>query len=110
MERKKICPVCHGLAAVLDGNPEKYGDKAMSWNRFIATKYCSDECRNIMNGQSRRLADKRYRERRRKYREAALDAVDALREEVKVSREEARVAREEVRLSRARIAELEAKL
>ena len=110
MERKKICPVCHGLAAVLDGNPEKYGDRAMGWHRFIATKYCSDECRDIMNGQSRRLADKRYRERRKKQREAALDAIDALREEVRVSREETRLSREEARLARERIAELEAKL
>ena len=102
-ERKKICPVCHRIAAVLDGNPEKYGDRAMGWHRFIATKYCSDECRDIMNGQSRRLADKRYRKRRREYREAALDAIDALREEVRVSREETRLAYE-------RIAELEAKL
>ena len=110
LERKKICPVCHGLAAVLDGNPEKYGDRAMGWHRFIATKYCSDECRDIMNGQSRYLADKRYRERRKKQREAALDAIDALREEVKAYREEARLSREEARLARERIAELEAKL
>ena len=103
MERKKICPVCHGLAAVLDGDPEKYGDRAMGWHRFIATKYCSDECRDIMTGQSNRLAAKRFRKRRREYQEATLDAIDALREEVRVSREEARLARE-------RIAELEAKL
>ena len=103
LEREKICPVCHGLAAVLDGNPEKYGDRAMGWHRFIATKYCSDECRDIMTGQANRLAAKRFRERRRKYREAALDAVDALREE-------ARIAREETRLAYERIAELEAKL
>ena len=103
LERKKICPVSHAVAAVLDGDPEKYGDKAMGWNRFIATKYCSDECRDIMNGQSRYLADKRFRERRKQQREAALDAIDALREEVRVSREETRLAYE-------RIAELEAKL
>ena len=103
MERKKICPVCHGIAAVLDGDPEKYGDKAMGWHRFIATKYCSDECRDIMTGQANRLAAQRFRERRKKQREAALDAVDALREE-------ARIAREETRLAYERIAELEAKL
>ena len=109
-ERKKICPVCHGLAAVLDGDPAKYGEKAVGWHSFIRIKYCSDECRDIMTGQSNRLAAKRFRKRRREYQETALDAIDALREEVKASREEARLSREEARLARARIAELEAKL
>lgn len=109
-ERKKLCPVCHEVAAVLDGDPVKYGDKAMPWNRFIATKYCCDECRAIMNGQSHRIAVKRFREQSRKRREAALEAVDVLREEIRVSREEARTSREEVRLSRQYISELEARL
>lgn len=96
MERKKFCPVCGELAAVLDGNPEKYGKKAVPWHTFIRVKYDCDECRDIMNRQSKRLSDKRCRRRRRECREAAFEAIDVLREEV--------------RLSRKRIAELEARL
>ena len=68
----------------------------MSWHRFIATKYCSDECRDIMKRQDTLLSNRRRRQEKKAYRTTLLDAVDVLREEV--------------RLSRARIAELEAKL
>ena len=109
LERKKYCPVCHDVAAVLDGDPEKYGDRAMGWNRFIATKYCCDECREIMNGQAHRKAVRSFRKRRREQREVAFDAIDALRAEVKVSKERESLLERENRLSRQRIAELEAR-
>lgn len=109
LERKKYCPVCHGLAAVLDGDPEKYGDKAVGWHSFIRVKYCCDECRDIINGQNRRIADKRYRERRKTFRETALDAIGALQAEAKASRERERLSERENRLLRQRIAELEAR-
>ena len=102
-ERKKFCPVCGGLTAVLNGNPERYGDKAVGWNRFIALKYCSDECRDIMKRQDTLLSNRRRRRERKAYRDTLMDAVDVLREEVRVSREE-------TRLSRERIAELEARV
>ena len=96
MTRKKHCGMCGELIAVLDGNPEIYGELAVSsWHKFIRMKWC-DECRKVMNQQSRRLADKRYRKRCRKCAEVTLDALDALREEIRVSR--------------AYIAELEARL
>lgn len=114
-ERKKYCPVCHGLAAVLDGDPEKYGSKAVGWHSFIRKKYCCDECRDIVNGQNRRLADKRYRARKRQWTEAALDAIDALKAEVKASREreslletENCLLKRENRDRQQRISELEA--
>lgn len=110
LERKKFCPVCGGLAAVLDGNPGKYGDKSVSWNAFIRVKYCSDECRELMKRQDTLLSNRKRRRERKAYRDALMDAVDALREEVRVSREEVRVSREETRLSRNRIAELEARV
>lgn len=103
IERKKLCPVCGGLVAVLNGNPEKYGEKSVGWNRYIALKYCSDECRKIMSDQSKRLSNKRRRQEAKEYRNMALDAVDVLRKEVEAYRQE------EV-LLRKRIAELEAKL
>ena len=94
MPRKKYCDMCGELIAVLDGNPEIYGELAVSWHKFIRMKWCG-ECRKIKNQQSRRLADKRYRKRCKKCAEVMPDALDALLEEV--------------RLSRQRIAELEAK-
>lgn len=96
------------MAAVLDGDPEKYGDRAMGWNRFIATKYCSDECRDIMNGQAHRKAVRNFRQRHREQCEAAFDAIDALRAEVKASREHESLLERENRAVRQRIAELEA--
>ena len=102
-ERVKKCPVCGEVAAVLDGNPDKYGDKAMGWNRFIATKYDCDECRKLMKSQSTRLSGKRCRAQWREQRTSLLDVLEAYREEVRASREE-------VRLSRQRIAVLEARL
>ena len=101
-ERKKFCPVCGGLAAVLDGNPEKYGEKSVPWNTFIRVKYCSDECRELMKSQGTLFSNRKRRREKKAYRDTLMDAVDALREEVRVSREE-------TRLSRKRIAELEAK-
>ncbi len=101
INRKKFCPVCGNLAAVLDGNPEIYGEKAVPWNTFIRVKYCGDECREIMKRQSQRLSNKRRRRERKAYRDAFLEAMDTLREEVRVSREETRLLLE-------RIAELEA--
>lgn len=96
MNRMKKCPVCGELVAVYQGDPDKYGDKAV-WNyyQFIRLKYDCDECRDMMKGQSNRNADKRYRDRRRDERATLLDVVG--------------VYREEVRLSRQRIAELEAR-
>lgn len=87
MERKKICPVCHGLAAVLDGDPEKYGDRAMGYHRFIATKYCCQECRDIMNGQNKRISNRRRKRERRESQRIAVDAINALKAEVKATRE-----------------------
>lgn len=102
MERIKKCPVCGELVAVWQGDPAKYGDRAeWNWNRFIRLKYCCDECRELMNGQSVRLAVKRFRKKEREQRAVLIDVVEAYREELRVSREEAR-------LSRERIAELEA--
>ena len=94
MERKKYCPVCHGLAAVYQGDPDKYGDKAV-WNyyQFIRLKYCCQECRDIMSGQQKRISNRRRKKERKQEREAIFDVLDAYREEV--------------RLSRQRIAELE---
>jgi len=103
MNRVKKCPVCGELVAVYQGDPDKYGDKAV-WNyyQFIRLKYDCQECRDMMKGQSNRNADRRYRERGREQRMALLDLVG-------LYREQARVAREETRLSRQRIAELEAR-
>lgn len=97
MNRVKKCPVCGELVAVYQGDPDKYGDKAV-WNyyQFIRLKYDCDECRDMMKGQSNRNADRRYRDRRRNERTALLDVVSAYREEIK--------------LSRQRIAELEARV
>lgn len=100
-ERKKICPVCHELVAVWQGNPDKYGDKAeWNWHRFIRLKYCCDECRNIIKGQSTRLSNKRRRAERREQATVLLDVVSAYRERV-------RLLEQENRMSRKRIAELE---
>lgn len=107
LERKKYCPVCGELAAVLDGDPDKYGEKAVPWNTFIRVKYDCDECRNIMKGQSTRLSNKRRRREKSAYREAAFEAVDALQEEVKRSRERVALLEQENRAVRQRIAELE---
>ena len=87
MKRKKYCPVCHGLAAVLDGDPEKYGDRAMGYHRFIATKYCCQECRDIMNGQNKRISNRRRKRERRESQRIAVDAINALKAEVKATRE-----------------------
>lgn len=103
LEKKKLCPVCGELAAVLDGNPDKYGDKAVPWNTFIRVKYCGDECRQIMKSQSTRCSNKRRRRERREQATALLDVVGAYRERVCL-------LEQENRLSRRRIAELEAKL
>ena len=94
MNRIKHCPVCGELVAVYQGDPDKYGDKAV-WNyyQFIRLKYDCNECRDMMKGQSTRLSNKRRRAERREQRTALLDVLDAYREEV--------------RLSRQRIAELE---
>ena len=94
MNRIKHCPVCGELVAVYQGDPDKYGDKAV-WNyyQFIRLKYDCDECRDMMKGQSTRLSNKRRRAERREQRTALLDVVSAYREEI--------------RLSRQRIAELE---
>ena len=109
-ERVKYCPVCGAVAAVLDGDPDKYGDKAMSWNRFIATKYDCDECRRLMKSQSTRLSGKRCRAQWREQRRTLLDVVDAYRQETILSRERVGALKKEIRLSRKRIAELEARL
>ena len=103
MNRIKHCPVCGELVAVYQGAPDKYGDKAV-WNyfRFIRLKYDCDECRDMMNAQSKRVSNRRRKRERRDERTALLDIVQAYREEVRASREE-------VRLSRQRIAELEAR-
>ena len=104
MERKKICPVCHGLVAVWQGDEAKYGDKAVwNWYQFIRMKYDCDECRAIMKGQSTRISNARRREERREQATVLLDVVGAYRERV-------RLLEQENRLSRERIAELEAKL
>ena len=94
MNRIKHCPVCGELVAVYQGDPDKYGDKAV-WNyyQFIRLKYDCDECREMMKGQSTRLSNKRRRAERRNERTALLDVLGAYREEI--------------RLSRQRIAELE---
>lgn len=102
LERKKYCPVCGELAAVLDGDPDKYGDKAVPWNTFIRVKYDCDECRAIMKGQSTRLSNKRRRREKAEQRDVLLDVVGAYRERV-------RLLEQENRLSRERIAELEAR-
>lgn len=100
LERKKFCPVCGGLAAVLDGNPNEYGDKAVPWNTFIRVKYDCNECRAIMKGQSTRLSNKRRRKERREQATVLLDVVSAYRERVAL-------LERENRLSRQRVAELE---
>ncbi len=102
MERKKYCPVCGELAAVLDGDPNKYGEKAVPWNTFIRVKYDCDECRNIMNRQSKRLSNKRRRREYRQERATLLDVVGAYRERVALLERENRATRQ-------RIAELEAR-
>ena len=87
IERKKFCPVCGELVAVWQGDEAKYGDKAVwNWYQFIRMKYDCDECRNIIKGQSNRLADKRYRENRKKERNVLLDVVEAYRAEAQASR------------------------
>lgn len=101
MARKKYCPVCGELAAVLDGDPAKYGDKAVPWNTFIRIKYDCDECRGMMKRQSKRLSGKRCRKRDRDERETLLDVVGAYRERVALLERENRATRQ-------RIAELEA--
>ena len=95
--------MCGELAAVLDGDPDKYGDKAVPWNTFIRVKYDCDECRAIMKGQSTRLSNKRRRKEGRDERTTLLDALEAYRERVTL-------LERENRLSRQRIAELEKKL
>ena len=109
IERKKYCPVCGELAAVLNGDPAKYGDKAVPWHTFIRVKYDCQECRDIINRQSNRIADKRYRARRKAYRETTLDVIGALRAEAKASKERVGLLERENRAARQRIAELEAR-
>lgn len=103
MNRVKKCPVCGELVAVYQGDPDKYGDKAV-WNyyQFIRLKYDCDECRDMMKGQSVRLAVKRFRERRKEQRTALLDIAGAYRER-------ACLLEQENRATRQRIAELEAR-
>lgn len=105
MERKKICPVCHGLAAVLDGDPEKYGDRAMGYHRFIATKYCCQECRDIMNGQNKRISNRRRKRERRESQRIAVDAINALKAEVKATRERVDLLERENRELRRKLSE-----
>ena len=100
LERKKYCPVCGELAAVLDGNPERYGEKAVPWNTFIRIKYDCDECRKLMKGQSTRISNKRRRKERRDERTTLLDVLGAYRERVKLLERENHATRQ-------RIAELE---
>lgn len=107
LERKKYCSVCGGLAAVLNGDPAKYGDKAVGWHSFIRVKYCCDECRDIINKQSKRISNSRCRKRSRAYQEAALDAINALKAEAKAARERESLLERENRAARVRIAELE---
>lgn len=109
LERKKYCPVCGQLAAVLDGNPDKYGELAMPWNRFIAVKYDCDECRKLMKAQSTRLSGKRCRKRWREERATVLDVLEAYRNEASASKERVGLLERENRAARARIAELEAR-
>lgn len=101
MERKKLCPVCGGLVAVWQGDPDKYGDRAI-WNyyQFIRLKYCCDECRELMKSQSTRLSNKRRRKERREQATVLLDVVAAYRERVGLLERENRATRQ-------RIAELE---
>lgn len=88
MERKKYCPVCHGLVAVYQGDVSKYGDRAeWNWNRFIRLKYDCDECRAIMKGQSTRLSNTRRRKERREQSTVLLDIVEAYRQESRLLRE-----------------------
>lgn len=96
LEQKKFCPVCGELAAVLEGDPEKYGDRAMDYHRFIATKYCCQECRDIMNRQAKYLSGKRCRGRDKECRKAAFDVIDTLQREADLSR--AYIAKLEARL------------
>ena len=109
-ERVKYCPVCGEVSAVLDGNPDKYGDKAMGWNRFIATKYDCAECRKLMKSQSTRLSGKRTRAQWREQRRTVFDALDLYRDEIKLSKERVALLERENRAARQRIAELEARL
>ena len=103
LERKKYCPVCGELVAVYQGDPDKYGSKAV-WNyyQFIRLKYDCDECRDMMKSQSTRLSNKRRRAERRDERTTLLDIVAAYRERVSLLERENRATRQ-------RIAELEAR-
>lgn len=101
MERMKYCPVCGDLVAVYQGSRDKYGDRAeWNWNRFIRLKYCCDECRAIMKGQSTRCSNRRRRKERREQATVLLDIVGAYRERLKL-------LEQENRLSKQRIAQLE---
>ena len=109
-EKRKFCPVCGELVAVYQGDPDKYGDRAeWNWHRFIRLKYDCQECRDMMNAQSKRNSGKRCRAQWREQRRTLLDVVDAYRQETILSRERAATLEKENRLSRQRIAELEAR-
>ena len=88
MNRIKHCPVCGELVAVYQGDPDKYGDKAV-WNyyQFIRLKYDCDECRDMMSGQSKRVSNRRRKRERKQEREAIFDVLNAYREEIKLSRQ-----------------------
>ena len=103
MNRVKKCPVCGELVAVYQGSPDKYGDRA-EWNyfRFIRLKYDCDECRDMMNAQSKRVSNRRRKRERRDERTTLLDIVAAYRERVGLLEQENRATRQ-------RIAELEAR-
>ena len=77
MNRVKKCPVCGELVAFYQGDPDKYGEKAV-WNYYqsIRLKYDCDECWDMMKGQSTRLSNKRRRAERREQRTALLDVLD----------------------------------
>lgn len=106
MKRKKFCPVCGELVAVYQGDPDKYGDRAI-WNyyQFIRLKYDCDECRDMMKNQSVRLAVKRFRTRERERRAAFVDVVEAYREETRLSNERAGLLERENRTLRQRLSE-----
>ena len=103
MNRIKHCPVCGELVAVYQGDPDKYGDKAV-WNyyQFIRLKYDCDECRDMMSAQSKRVSNRRRKRERRDERTTLLDIVAAYRERVSLLERENRATRQ-------RIAELEAR-
>ena len=88
MNRVKKCPVCGELVAVYQGDPDKYGDKAV-WNyyQFIRLKYDCDECRDMMSAQSKRVSNRRRKRERKQEREAIFDVLNAYKEEVKLSRQ-----------------------